>query len=148
MANWGFRARIQSNGRVYYHSVGPQSLPAEFSSTTLESNAMGLFDGTMLERPIICGSCGEDVKICRCPPVDTPPEKQTLTYRLERRKRGKVVTVLSGFACSDTQLRETLSYLQSKCGSGGAVAEASIELQGDHLARIPPLLTARGYRIK
>jgi translation initiation factor 1 len=109
---------------------------------------MGLFDGTIFERPILCDRCGKEVKVCGCPPVDTLPEKQTLSIRLEKRKKGKFVTVVSGFDCSETQLRETLSALQSQCGSGGCVAEMNIELQGDHVAKLSKLLTARGYRIK
>ena len=109
---------------------------------------MGLFDGTILERPVTCERCGKDLKVCRCPPVDTLPEKQILTIRLEKRRKGKVVTVIDGFDCSESQLRETLSALQSQCGSGGSVAESAIELQGDHVAKLPKLLTTRGYRIK
>lgn len=109
---------------------------------------MGLFDGTILERPVLCDRCGKEVKLCRCPPVDTPPEKQNLSIRLEKRKKGKLVTVVSGFECSETQLRETLTALQSQCGSGGCVAERNIELQGNHVAKLPQLLTTRGYRIK
>lgn len=114
---------------------------------------MGLFDGTALERPVTCDQCGGDAKLCQCPPpvaavADTPPEKQTLKVRLEKRKRGKLVTVISGFDCSSAQLQGTLSHLQSQCGAGGSIDQQQIELQGDHTARVPDLLTARGYRIQ
>jgi len=114
---------------------------------------MGLFDGTALQRPVICERCGGDVKLCKCPPVaaavaDTPPEKQSLKVRLDKRKRGKLVTVISGFQCSVTQLQSTLSDLQSQCGAGGSIDQQNIELQGDHMLRVPNLLTARGYRIQ
>ena len=113
---------------------------------------MGLFDGTSLERPVLCEQCGSDVKHCKCPPVpkaivDTPPEKQLLKVRLEKRKRGKLVTVISGFTCVSSQLQQTLSHLQSQCGAGGSIDQQNIELQGDHTARVPTLLIARGYRI-
>jgi translation initiation factor 1 len=114
---------------------------------------MGLFDGTALERPVLCEQCGGDSKLCKCSPlpksvVDTPPEKQTLKVRLDKRKRGKLVTVISGFTCASAQLHLTLSYLQSQCGAGGSIDEQNIELQGDHTARVPTLLTTRGYRIQ
>jgi translation initiation factor 1 len=114
---------------------------------------MGLFDGTLLERPVLCEQCGRDTKLCDCPPThkpeaDTLPEKQSLKVRLDKRKRGKLVTVISGFTCSATQLQQTLSHLQSQCGAGGSIDAQNVELQGDHTARVPNLLVARGYRIQ
>lgn len=114
---------------------------------------MGLFDGTSLERPVLCERCGSDSKVCKCPPlpkavVDIPPEKQLLKVRAEKRKRGKLVTVISGFTCATPQLQQTLSHLQSQCGAGGTIDEHNIELQGDHCERVPNLLIARGYRIQ
>ncbi len=114
---------------------------------------MGLFDGTALERPVICEHCGGDSKLCKCPPLEKPtvdmlPEKQSLKVRLDKRKRGKLVTVISGFSCSVAQMQQTLSHLQSQCGAGGSLDEQNIELQGDHTARVPNLLVARGYRVQ
>jgi translation initiation factor 1 len=114
---------------------------------------MGLFDGTALECPVLCEQCGGDSKHCKCPPirkpvVDTPPEKQSLKVRLDKRKRGKLVTVISGFTGSAAQLHETLSHLQSQCGAGGTIDGQSLELQGDHTVRIRDLLKSRGYRIQ
>lgn len=110
---------------------------------------MGLFDGTPLERPILCERCNLKMQECRCGTLDTPPGKQTLQLRLEKRKKGKLVTVIADFQCSISQLQDTLSGLQSQCGAGGVIgeSESSIELQGDHLARVPGLLRERGYRI-
>ena len=114
---------------------------------------MGLFDGTLLERPVICEQCGGDAKLCACQPIlkaaaDILPEKQSLKVRLDKRKRGKLVTVISGFTCAAAQLHQTLSYLQSQCGAGGSIAGQNLELQGDHIARVPTLLVARGYRVQ
>ncbi len=109
---------------------------------------MGLFDGTSLERPILCDRCGKDAKVCNCPPPDTPASSQSLRIRVEKRKRGKLVTVVSGFDCSAAQLNETLSALKTHCGAGGTVDSQNIELQGDHISRISEILASRGYRIK
>ncbi len=109
---------------------------------------MGFFDGTPLERPVLCERCGKDAKVCDCPPPDVPPAKQSLKVRLDKRKRGKLVTVISGFRCSVSQLHETLSALKTQCGAGGSLDEQNIELQGDHTARVPQLLVNRGYRVQ
>lgn len=109
---------------------------------------MGLFDGTSLQRPVLCDRCAEELGSCKCIPLDTPAEKQSLKIRLEKRKRGKLVTVISGFNCSLTQIQETLSHLKTHCGAGGSLDSEKIELQGDHSVRIVELLIARGYRIQ
>ena len=109
---------------------------------------MGFFDGTALERPILCDRCGVETRSCNCPPLDTPPAKQSLKVRLDRRKRGKLITVVSNFHCSDLQMHETLTDLKNKCGAGGSIEEGNIELQGDHTQRVPELLIARGYRVQ
>ena len=108
---------------------------------------MGLFDGTPLERPVLCDRCGQVSESCTCLPVDTLPSKQALRVRLDKRKRGKWVTVVTGFGCSMAQIQETLGYLQSQCGAGGTIDDQNIELQGDHTMRLPSLLESRGYRI-
>ena len=109
---------------------------------------MGLFDGKALERPVVCDHCGQKMGTCSCPPPDVPPEKQSLKVRLDKRKRGKLVTVIAGFRCSIAQLEDTLRALKSQCGAGGSIDEQNIELQGDHTARVPKLLVNRGYRVQ
>lgn len=112
---------------------------------------MGLFDGTPLERPVICERCGAEISACNCPTAaetEVSENSQRLTLRLEKRKRGKIVTVVAGFAGSPEQLKQTLKQLKNHCGAGGCVDSQQIELQGDHLQRAREQLTARGFQIK
>lgn len=109
---------------------------------------MGLFDGTELERPVLCDRCQQDLRSCNCPPVDIEPKDQILSIRLEKRKKGKLVTVVSGFLCQVTQLQATLTFLKNHCGAGGTIADQHLEIQGDHSERIAELLKSRGYRIR
>ncbi len=113
---------------------------------------MGLFDGTSLERPVICDSCGADAKQCNCPaestrPVEVPPADQRLQVALEKRKRGKVVTAISGLTGSIEQNKRLLKNLKQDCGAGGMLEGSQIELQGDHRQRVSQLLRAAGYRL-
>ncbi|MCA9125844.1 MAG: translation initiation factor [Planctomycetales bacterium] len=112
---------------------------------------MGLFDGTPLERPVVCDRCGLDVRDCTCVPLtpeDIPPEKQRLNVRLEKRKHGRVVSVISGFACRKEQIQTTLTQLKNHCGAGGTVDGDCIILQGDHVQRVKQHLPQLGYRVK
>ncbi len=109
---------------------------------------MGLFDGTALERPVLCDRCRKDVKDCCCPPPDVAPDQQQLKLRIEKRRNGKLVTVIDGFSCSKQQIQELLTVMKSTCGAGGTLTESTIELQGDHLVTAQKLLVSKGYRLR
>jgi len=108
---------------------------------------MGLFDGTYLERPVLCDRCRQEASLCKCPILETPTEKQTLKIRLDKRKRGKLVTVISGFRSSEFKIQETVGILKSQCGAGGSIDGQNIELQGDHTQRVASLLIAQGFQV-
>lgn len=114
---------------------------------------MGLFDGTELERPVLCEQCSQDVKTCCCEPVepkeaDVLPEKQSLRVRLEKRKRGKLMTVISGFRGPVHQRRQFLTDIKNHCGAGGTIDDGNVEVQGDHVLRIKAFLSSGGYRVR
>ncbi|MFN0060066.1 MAG: translation initiation factor [Planctomycetota bacterium] len=72
---------------------------------------------------------------------------QRLKISLERRKRGKIVTVIRGFQLSAGELEDVARRMKSACGTGGQVNEASIELQGDLTARVADWLRAAGFQV-
>ena len=81
--------------------------------------------------------------------TDADPAKQTIRVTLDRkRRRGKTVTVASGFQHSPETLAKLATALKKKCGSGGTAAASEIEIHGDHLALIRTELTRLGYRVK
>ncbi len=111
---------------------------------------MGLFDGTPLERPVLCDRCELPVHECSCQPLPEPdvePNKQRLKLRLEKRKRGKMVTVVTGFRCQKPQLQSVLTKLKDHCGTGGTIDGSNVELQGDQLNRAKDFLGREGYRV-
>ncbi len=109
-----------------------------------------LFAGTPFDRPPRCERCGALEADCACPPpppARVPPEQQTVRLSVEKRKKGKVVTVASGLTDAEPHLQELLSQLQSVCGAGGAVKNGLIEVQGNHQERVRAALSKMGYRI-
>jgi translation initiation factor 1 len=63
-------------------------------------------------------------------------------------RRGKTVTTVQGAVGGDAALRELARSLKQRCGSGGAVKDGVIELQGDHRDVVVEHLRALGHTVK
>ena len=115
---------------------------------------MRLFEGTPFDRPPKCDRCGELESACQCPPLPPPPpvriapSKQTAKLAVEKRKKGKQVTVVRGLAATDNDLPELLTRLKNQCGAGGTIKDDTLEIQGDHAERIRKTLAELGYRVQ
>ena len=76
------------------------------------------------------------------------PETQTARLKLEKRPKGKVVTLVFGLDPEGNDLESLAAKLKARCGTGGTVKDGSIELQGDHLAAAEAALKGIGYKIE
>lgn len=63
-------------------------------------------------------------------------------------RRGKTVTVISGFTHGDHRIDKLASSLKKTCGVGGTVNRNTIELQGSVTDRAAAALTAAGWAVK
>lgn len=63
-------------------------------------------------------------------------------------RSGKGVTVITGLPLAAAQLEELATALKKRCGSGGTVRDAKIEIQGDHRDTLVAELIKRGYSAK
>lgn len=111
---------------------------------------MRLFAGTPFDIPPKCERCGALEIECQCTPLPNylPPDKQTAKLRVEKRPKGKLVTVVAGLPANANDLPVLLTTLKNSCGAGGAVKEDQLEIQGDHLDRVRTALRKIGYRVK
>ena len=112
---------------------------------------MRLFSGTQWDQPPRCERCGELEEVCQCPPPPAPripPEKQTARIAVEKRKKGKLVTVVRGLPAEGNDLPELLTKLKNHCGAGGTLKDEELEIQGDQLERVRGCLTQIGFRVK
>lgn len=80
---------------------------------------------------------------------DLPPNQQDLRVQASRKgRKGKTVTVISGFQTTPETLEKLLKQLKTQCGSGGTVKDNTLEIQGDHAQKLVQILIQMGYKAK
>ncbi len=80
---------------------------------------------------------------------ELPPHQQNLRLQASRKgRKGKTVTIITGFQSQPETLSKLLKQLKSHCGSGGTVKENTLEIQGDHTQKLVQFLTKLGYKVK
>lgn len=73
-------------------------------------------------------------------------EGSLVSVRLEKRRYGKNVTVISGFDPS-VDVGALGKEMKHQFGTGGTVRDGTVELQGDHVREVTPWLEKKGYVI-
>ena len=85
----------------------------------------------------------------RSAPAPGDATKCKIAVRLDRKGRGgKTVTVLEGLQLPVEDSEKLLKQLKTKFGTGGAVKNGALEIQGDHCDGIMAELGRMGYRPK
>lgn len=80
---------------------------------------------------------------------ELPPNQQNLRVQASRKgRKGKTVTVITGFQAKPETLADLLKQLKAQCGAGGALKENEIEIQGDHGQKLVQILVQMGYKAK
>lgn len=101
----------------------------------------------------LCPECGWPQDDCHCSKTlaagaEPVPETVSVKLSLENRSSGKNVTVLGGLPDNRAFLESLCRDLKKACGTGGAVGNGAIELQGDQRERLRDLLAQKGMKVK
>lgn len=81
--------------------------------------------------------------------TDLPPQQQNIRIQATRAgRKGKTVTVITGFQHKPETLTQLLKQLKAQCGSGGTVKDNTLEIQGEHKQKLLEVLTKLGYKTK
>ena len=117
----------------------------------------------------VCPGCGWPVKDCKCsskrgvdqsvpgpstslragPSTELRAGRIVAKLRMEKKGRGgKTVTVVYALPQTEAFLKELAQELKRACGTGGAVADNTIELQGDLRDRVREYLAKKGWTVK
>jgi translation initiation factor 1 len=92
---------------------------------------------------------GDNSPALERPIQELPPQQQNVRVQATRSgRKGKTVTVITGFQSKPETLQALVKQLKAQCGSGGTVKENEIEIQGEHKQKIVEILIALGYKAK
>lgn len=94
----------------------------------------------------ICPKCGLPKEICVCEEIAR--EQQNITITIDRRRYGKMMTIVDGLNPHDLDLDSLISNLKSICACGGTIKDGKIELQGDHRSKVKEALEKMGFIVE
>jgi len=94
----------------------------------------------------ICSKCGLPKEICVCEEIAR--EQQRITIEVDKRRYGKMMTVVDGINPHDLDMDALVSNLKSTCACGGTIKDGRIELQGDHRNKVKDTLEKMGFIVE
>jgi translation initiation factor 1 len=94
----------------------------------------------------LCQVCGLPKELCACENIAR--EQQLIVISSQKRRYGKLVTIVEGINENDINVDELARTLKTKCASGGTVKDGRIELQGEHRKKVEQVLKDMGFQVE
>jgi len=110
----------------------------------------------------VCPSCGRSESRCHCrgkgararikarDEADAAKASDGIVRvgRSTKGRRGKIVSTVTGVPVDASELQNLAAELKRRCGTGGALKDGVIEIQGDHRDTLVEELEKRGFKVK
>ena len=110
----------------------------------------------------VCPSCGRSETRCNCrgkgararikarEEADAAKASDGIVRvgRSTKGRRGKIVSTVTGVPVDADELQALAAELKRRCGTGGALKDGVIEIQGDHRDTLVEELEKRGFKVK
>jgi translation initiation factor 1 len=96
----------------------------------------------------LCPVCHNGLSNCQCAALASARPLGDGKVRIRRDtkgRKGKGVTLIEGLPLNISELEAMAKLLKTRCGSGGAVKDGVIEIQGDHRPAIIEFLKSKNY---
>ena len=90
----------------------------------------------------MCKKCGLPKELCVCQEI--AKEAQKIKIMVDRRRFGRMTTVIEGFDES-VDLQSLAKEFKQKLACGGTTKEGRVELQGDHRDKVKEMLLKMNY---
>jgi translation initiation factor 1 len=114
------------------------------------------------EQGRICPACGRTESRCHCRGKGARARIQAREAaataqasdgivrvgRSTKGRRGKIVSTVTGVPIPADELTTLAGELKRRCGTGGALKDGVIEIQGDHRDVLVEELEKRGFKVK
>src|SRR3989338_4227611 len=91
----------------------------------------------------ICSMCGLPKDLCVCETI--AKETQKIVIKLEKKKFGKIYTVIEGIDEKEIDTKDLMKKLKAQFACGGTMKEGKVELQGNHRQQAKEFLTKMGF---
>lgn len=91
----------------------------------------------------ICDTCGLPDELCVCEEIAR--ESQEIRITVDKRRYGKMMTIVEGINPQDIDLDKLVKELKNKCACGGTLKDGRVELQGEHRKRVAEVLREMGF---
>jgi translation initiation factor 1 len=98
----------------------------------------------------ICPKCGLVKSVCHCSKTAASPTGDGIVRvgRETKGRKGKGVTTITGIPLAADELKAYAAQLKKKCGTGGAIKQGVVEIQGDHRDSLMVELQKQGWTVK
>lgn len=90
----------------------------------------------------ICPKCGLPKQACVCENI--AKSEQRVQVKIVKKRFGKIVTEITGIS-KDIDIKSTAKSLKNELACGGTIKNGIVELQGNHLKKVKPILIGLGF---